>query len=67
MDNKGRFKYLKASLPKKPGTYLCRIEIIREVDYVLLGDDNLDFEFPDDIPSDAEVIAYKSIEKEEDK
>lgn len=55
-----QFKSTKVSLPKKPGTFLVKIEIIREVDYVHLSDDNLDWEMPDDLPEDATVTGYTS-------
>jgi hypothetical protein len=58
MSNK--FKSTKASLPKYPGTYLVKIEVIREIQYSTLGDGNMDFEMPDDLPADAEVTGYTS-------
>jgi hypothetical protein len=53
-----QFKSMKASLPKEPGTYLVKIQIIREVEYVRLSDDNMDFDLPDDLPADAEVVGF---------
>lgn len=67
-EKKDRFHSTSISLPKEPGTYLCRIEIIRELEYSRVSYDSgeCDFEMPNDLPEGATVIGYRKLESKTD-